>query len=110
LLELVETEIKSFTGHYMLQLQTTVERHSPMLMIDDSLLPDPPLFSLLSTFNLSFTRRSHMSYKGFFCEGVSLEVLMPPLAEEEDPLEFVPGRGGPEAVSNISTQGQPLSF
>jgi hypothetical protein len=48
--------------------------------------------------------------KGSFCEGVSLEVLMPPLAEEEDPLEVVPGRGGPEAVSNISTQGQQLPF
>jgi hypothetical protein len=48
--------------------------------------------------------------KGSFCEGVSLEVLMPPLAEEEHPLEVVPGRGGPEAVSNISTQGQPLPF
>jgi hypothetical protein len=35
---------------------------------------------------------------------------MPPLAEEEDPLEVFPGRGGPEAVSNISTQGQPLPF
>jgi hypothetical protein len=35
---------------------------------------------------------------------------MPPLAEEEDSLEVVPGRGGPEAVSNISTQGQPLPF
>jgi hypothetical protein len=35
---------------------------------------------------------------------------MPPLAEEEDPLEVVPGKGGPEAVSNISTQGLPLPF
>jgi hypothetical protein len=48
--------------------------------------------------------------KGCFYEGVSLEVLKPPLAEEEDPLEVVPGRGGPEAVSNISTQGQQLPF
>jgi hypothetical protein len=51
-----------------------------------------------------------MTKKVFFSKGVSLEVLMPPLAEEEDPLEVVPGRGGPEAVSNISTQGQPLPF
>jgi hypothetical protein len=34
-------------------LQTTLDRHRPRLIIDDGLLPenpDPPLFSLLSTF------------------------------------------------------------
>jgi hypothetical protein len=30
---------------YMFKLQTTRDRHSPRLIIDDSLLPNPPVFS-----------------------------------------------------------------
>jgi hypothetical protein len=34
----------------MFKLKTTLDRHSPRLIIDDSLLADPPLFSLPTTF------------------------------------------------------------
>jgi hypothetical protein len=54
LLEWAETEIKSFQGNDMFKLKTTLDRHSPRLIIDDSLLADPPLFSLPSTFKEFF--------------------------------------------------------
>jgi hypothetical protein len=40
----------------MFKLKTTLDRHSPRLIIDDSLLADPPLFSLPSTFKMIFRR------------------------------------------------------
>jgi hypothetical protein len=42
--------------------KSTLDRHSPRLFIDDSLLPDQPLFSLLSTFR----RLTHPPLKGLF--------------------------------------------
>jgi hypothetical protein len=50
-LEWAETEIKVLQGNNTFKLKTTLDRHNLRLIIDESLLADPPLFSLPSTFN-----------------------------------------------------------
>ncbi len=55
LLEWAETEIENFTRKRQVQIENnprSPQSQGPGLIIDDSLLADPPLFSLPSTFNV----------------------------------------------------------
>ncbi len=51
-------EIKSFTGNDKFKFQITLDRHNARLKLNYCLLPDPPNFSLLSTFKLCLQKMS----------------------------------------------------
>jgi hypothetical protein len=57
-----------FTQKLHVQIQITLNRHSPRLMPNDCLLPNPPYFSLLSTFKDTLVRlMCHQSSFLFGC-------------------------------------------